>query len=485
MKKIHYLSSALFLAGLSLFSCSKEMAEDEKESTDNNRVFLKSIFATLEGQEKNTLRTKLVQDGETFKLSWNIGDKIVVGDGQHSAYYQNSSSDSSKFEFVSGEALNPEKGLMAFYPSTAETSQNHTQIFFDFTADSIQPYTDKGLLAENVYPMLATVDEEGKAKFMNLFSVLRINVKPANSSEDYAVKSITLRRASGADLSGNFTCTFSTIADKTVPTIVSTSSANNSVTLLCKDPVKIGSGKIFYIAVPYGSYTGLQVQVNLSNNYSYIDSPRPSKFFERSKYYTTSIAVGAPSEKVRECVDLGIASGRLWATCNVGGNNVTDCGGFYAYGEVQEKSSYTWTNYKFIGDNKKYACEGGLMYLENEDDAAYVNWGPSWGTPDYNDFADLLRTCSWEYVNNYKGSIISGRLATSKVNHMQLFFPSVGFKVDSRWPGDTGYYMAKNCNSDNSNGVFEVSESIVTYDFKLQVVRNGINVRAVTTRIGK
>lgn len=125
------------------------------------------------------------------------------------------------------------------------------------------------------------------------------------------------------------------------------------------------------------------------------------------------------------------------------------------------------------------------MYLENEDDAAYVNWGPSWGTPDYNDFADLLRTCSWEYVNNYKGSIISGRLATSKVNHMQLFFPSVGFKVDSRWPGDTGYYMAKNCNSDDTNAVFVVSESIVTYDFKLQVVRNGINVRAVTTRIGE
>ena len=38
-----------------------------------------------------------------------------------------------------------------------------------------------------------------------------------------------------------------------------------------------------------------------------------------------------------EWVNLGLPSGLKWATCNVGATSPEDCGGYYAWGEVEEK----------------------------------------------------------------------------------------------------------------------------------------------------
>ena len=46
-------------------------------------------------------------------------------------------------------------------------------------------------------------------------------------------------------------------------------------------------------------------------------------------------------------VDLGLPSGILWAKYNVGATSPEEYGGYYAWGETEEKSSYTWENYKY------------------------------------------------------------------------------------------------------------------------------------------
>ena len=44
-------------------------------------------------------------------------------------------------------------------------------------------------------------------------------------------------------------------------------------------------------------------------------------------------------------VDLGLQSGTLWATTNIGAEDPADVGDYFAYGEIVPKSTYSWENY--------------------------------------------------------------------------------------------------------------------------------------------
>lgn len=76
-------------------------------------------------------------------------------------------------------------------------------------------------------------------------------------------------------------------------------------------------------------------------------------------------------------VDLGLPSGTLWATCNIGASSPTDLGEQYAWGEIQPKSVYTEENSLWQGKE----CEdiGG----HPEFDAATANWGYHWRLPSH------------------------------------------------------------------------------------------------------
>ena len=92
-----------------------------------------------------------------------------------------------------------------------------------------------------------------------------------------------------------------------------------------------------------------------------------------------------------EWVDLGLPSGTLWATCNVGANSPEEYGDYFAWGETQTKNVYNWGVYRLCGGsqntmkkyctNSSYGMVDNLTALESEDDAATVNWGSEWQTP--------------------------------------------------------------------------------------------------------
>lgn len=57
-------------------------------------------------------------------------------------------------------------------------------------------------------------------------------------------------------------------------------------------------------------------------------------------------------EDMHEYVDLGLPSGTLWATCNIGANSPEEKGYYISWGETQPKEEYTWDTYKY--------CRGSL-----------------------------------------------------------------------------------------------------------------------------
>ena len=102
------------------------------------------------------------------------------------------------------------------------------------------------------------------------------------------------------------------------------------------------------------------------------------------------------------CVDLGLASGLLWAKCNIGTTEPAQPGNYYCWGELSTKKEYYSTNYKYFkGKNLevlKYNEEDGKTVLELEDDVARANLGVGYRIPTKADWEELLDDCKWEAV---------------------------------------------------------------------------------------
>ena len=99
-------------------------------------------------------------------------------------------------------------------------------------------------------------------------------------------------------------------------------------------------------------------------------------------------------------IDLGLPSGRKWACCDVNASHPFDEGGLFAWGETTEKDNYTYDNY----DISWHWYYSGII-LPEERDAATVNMGNSWCTPDWQDILELISNCSYKLIDE-KGQVI-------------------------------------------------------------------------------
>ena len=140
-----------------------------------------------------------------------------------------------------------------------------------------------------------------------------------------------------------------------------------------------------------------------------------------------------------EYVDLGLPSGTLWATCNVGANTPEGYGDYFAWGETQPKDYYGWSTYKYCnGDedqltkycnNSSYGYNGftdNLTTLLLSDDAARANGGGDWRMPTKAEWEELFNntTVTWTTQNG-----VYGRLFTAS-NGNSLFLPAAGCRYD-------------------------------------------------------
>lgn len=167
-----------------------------------------------------------------------------------------------------------------------------------------------------------------------------------------------------------------------------------------------------------------------------------------------------------EYVDLGLPSGTLWATCNIGADKPEVYGYYFAWGEIQPKTEYDGDTYKYgkrkkrlFGDDlyytkycnkSSYGYNGftdNLITLESSDDAATAYWGSGWQTPSKAQWDELLAntTNQWTTKNG-----MEGRQLTSKKNGQTLFLPAAGYRHYSRLndAGGLGNYWSSSLNTD-------------------------------------
>lgn len=134
-------------------------------------------------------------------------------------------------------------------------------------------------------------------------------------------------------------------------------------------------------------------------------------------------------------VDLGLPSGTLWSTMNVGASKPSEAGLYFQFGDtvgytkeqVGKGKRFYWTDYKFSinrssSNFSKYTKE--CETLELEDDAAHVNMGGSWHMPSFDQIKELI-----ENTTNTRTTLddVSGMAFTSKKDESKaIFIPAAG-----------------------------------------------------------
>ena len=188
------------------------------------------------------------------------------------------------------------------------------------------------------------------------------------------------------------------------------------------------------------------------------------------RYNGASVRAVRMPEENHEYVDLGLPSGTLWATCNIGASAPEEYGYYFAWGETETKDVYDWRTYKWCNgyDNSftKYCTDSGYGYngftdgkteLDPEDDAAYVNWGPSWRMPTHEQQRELVEQCTWtpETRVGLKGQLVTGP------NGNTIFLPASRSSVKES-PYNTGtwgswaFYWSRTLSANHSDNACDL-----------------------------
>ena len=186
-----------------------------------------------------------------------------------------------------------------------------------------------------------------------------------------------------------------------------------------------------------------------------------------------------------EYVDLGLPSGLKWATCNVGATKPEEYGGYYAWGEIEEKQKYSLSTYKWCKGwyekMIKYCADrvDNKAIIFPEDDVAHVKWGGSWRMPTRVEQDELRNNCTWTWTTQ---SGVNGYKVTSNNNGNSIFLPAAGYRAvkDLRNIGSRGYYWSSLLYDDRTYYAYRLCFYSDNFDWDYNYIFYGFSVRPVS-----
>ena len=189
-------------------------------------------------------------------------------------------------------------------------------------------------------------------------------------------------------------------------------------------------------------------------------------------------------------VDLGLPSGNIWSTTNVGGTYPWDIGDYYAWGETVPKTTFTADTYKWgiEGALTKYCMSDadgkpdGRLRLLKEDDAAAANMGGDWRMPNSFEAKELIDNCTWKEVT-IEG--VKGFEGTGP-NGQTIFFPNNGFMGKSLHYTDRPYIATSDLQfiqnpSSSCTQILRIgtNDSYVVGLYQFNRIANGLGIRGI------
>ena len=233
------------------------------------------------------------------------------------------------------------------------------------------------------------------------------------------------------------------------------------------------SSEKYVMLVPTSETTGEQALTfageNVSGSYTLANGIEANKFYGLTGAIAVTLEAAGPTH---EYVDLGLPSGLLWATCNLGADSPEKYGDYYQWGGVTSVTSTDinvgwdgcpFTNGTYSSSNKKvftkyvptekteyWAGSGdpdNKLVLDPEDDAAHENWGGDWRMPTSAEWDELYNNtdCTWTTENGVYGC----KFASKKDAAKYIFLPFAGFRygMSVYAAGSYGVYWLSSLNS--------------------------------------
>ena len=432
------------LLALAFVSCKKD-----KETTGN------MTFEATISQPTSNSKTHIGPDN---MLVWDAGNTIKVFNaaGQYGDFTTN---DNNAVTATFAGTLTASESYTAFYPN-AQFDGTNVRVAVGGT----QTYVADNF-ANNSYPMLAT-NSGDNFLFHSHAGVLRLQF---TSEVGATVGSITVAGVGNDVLAGTmvypygYHYNFNDVMPYTVEGGV------QEVTLNCGTGVTLQSTPTVFniILLENALSNGFTVTLKAvdGSELQSFTAPEGNTIMAENILIMPELAVtgtGGGGGDDHAYVDLGLPSGLLWATCNVGAASPEEYGDYFAWGETQPKSTYNWSNYQYCNgtnqwdepyltkycNNSNYGYNGftdNLYTLLPEDDAAAANWGGNWRMPTKEEIEELYINTdfTWTQQNG-----VNGRLFTAS-NGNSLFLPAAGRRWDGElnYAGDWGFYWSSSLNS--------------------------------------
>ena len=407
-------------------------------------------------------------------LQWVAGDEIKIHSTSVAVFTATPLNPASEATFTTTDAsFNDGGSYIAFYPAANNPTYDR------ITLPATQVSEDGSL---RNFPMYAWADGTTNLQFRNLCGVLKLNLQKTGVT----VTSIAL--TVNSPINGDYTLRNQFSSEATLVTSPSSGTGSNTTTLVCNQ--SINTAHDFYIYLPEGTYCGLTLEITTTDGMVCTKGPATSSVsIIRSKYSTLTLG-GNDLEffNPSDWVDLGLPSGLLWATRNVGASSPEDYGNYYAWGETTTKSTYDWTTYIYCNgsyntltkycNNSSYGYDGftdNLTILQSGDDAATANYGGR--TPTKEEWEELMAntTAQWTTLNEVNGRLFTGS------NGNSLFLPAAGGRWGSSLfsAGIDSYYWSSTLNTGYPGGALYFYFFSDSQGMNSLNRNSGLSVRAV------
>lgn len=204
--------------------------------------------------------------------------------------------------------------------------------------------------------------------------------------------------------------------------------------------------KVFPLMVKYGEGLYTEKHASFGKNLGYklnvtIDPDLASflKGYYKSVHKVncgeSKSSISKSNNAQEERVDLGLSSGILWATCNIGASSPSEIGDYFAWGEREPKDVYGWDTYKLCRGSYnsifKYTETDGKKVLDSQDDVAKSMLGREWRIPTKEDMEELVEECEWKWTS------LNGQLGWKVIgsNNNYIFLPASGAASSYRIAG--------------------------------------------------
>lgn len=238
--------------------------------------------------------------------------------------------------------------------------------------------------------------------------------------------------------------------------------------------INVGETSTIDITAGSGSYSIEKIEpegvvtASINENHITIEAHRPGtaiitikddKSGQEAKIEVTVTYIDIPAEPI----NLGLPSGTLWASYNVGAFAREDYGHYFAWGETTEKDVYNESTYEFckngsytdIGDDI-----GGTKF-----DVAHMRWGDNWMMPNKDMVKELYENCTskWTTQNGVYGTEFTGP------NGATIFLPAAGCRKDDQLvsSGVWGDYWSSSASRSYTYSAYELyfKDGLVNCDY--------------------